>query len=220
MNNQTRKIVRLYWIVVFLIVVYSVLDVVAQILKPGNNPITDAESLLAVGPYGYVMTINFVNRGILSLLFIFSFIATLNALDSSRKQFRTGITLLAIWGVGALLLAGFPATGRTLGIHLIAAVIAFIGGGVGTFELSRKLSQVKQFQGLRRIAFPLGVLSLLLFVVELPVEILFPHLNARVGGLTERLFLGSVFLWIAVVSGYLATHVRMLTEHVENKVKQ
>ena len=220
MNNQKlTNVAKLFWIVVLAVVLYAALDVVAQLLKPNNNPITDAESLLAVGPYGYIMTINFVNRGLLSLLFIFSFIAVLNAVGSSRNQFRGGLTLLAIWGVGALLLAGFPATDGTLIVHFIVAIPVFIGGGVGTFEISRKLSQVKQLQGLRRITFPLGILSFLLLVVELGQELFVHHLNSSIGGLIERLFLGSVLLWIAVVSGYLATHSRMLTEHVENKVK-
>jgi hypothetical protein len=221
-NNQktTTNVAKLFWIVVLAVVLYAALDAVAQLLKPNNNPIADAESLLAVGQYGYVMTVNFVNRGLLSLLFIFSFIAILNAVGSSRNQFRGGIALLTIWAVGALLLAGFPATGHTLVVHLIVAVIAFIGGGIGTFEISRKLSQVKQFQGLRGIALPLGALSFALFVIEIVIELLFKHLNLTIGGLTERLFLGSVLLWIAVVSGYLATHVRILTERVENRVKQ
>jgi hypothetical protein len=90
---------------------------------------------------------------------------------------------------------------------------------VGTFEISQKLNQVRKFQGLRRIALPLGALSFVLFVIELLIELLFKHLNLTIGGLTERLFLGSVLLWIAVVSVFLATHVRMLADLVENDVK-
>ena len=46
------------------IALYLVLDVVAQMLPPHYSPVRQAESDLAVGPYGYVMTINFVVREI------------------------------------------------------------------------------------------------------------------------------------------------------------
>lgn len=49
------------------IVVYVVIDVIAQLLPPHYNAIIQAESDLAVGPYGFLMTINFVIRGLLSL---------------------------------------------------------------------------------------------------------------------------------------------------------
>ena len=42
------------------IVVYVIIDVIAQLLPPHYNAIIQAESDLAVGPYGFLMTINFV----------------------------------------------------------------------------------------------------------------------------------------------------------------
>ncbi|HEY7356765.1 MAG TPA: DUF998 domain-containing protein, partial [Ktedonobacterales bacterium] len=42
------------------IALYVVLDVIAQLLPPHYNPISQAESDLAVGPYGWIMAINFV----------------------------------------------------------------------------------------------------------------------------------------------------------------
>ncbi len=53
-----------------LLILYLVIDTVAQILPPHYSPIRDAESDLAVGPYGFLMTVNFVNRGVLSILFL------------------------------------------------------------------------------------------------------------------------------------------------------
>ena len=54
-----------------------VLGRVAQLPPPHFSPITQSESDLAVGPWGVLMTINFVSRGALSLLFICALVQTL-----------------------------------------------------------------------------------------------------------------------------------------------
>jgi len=85
---------KLFWAVIPGIVLYLILDVVAQLLPPHYSPITQAESDLAVGKYGFIMTINFLNRGVLSLLFIFAFLQTLDLIGVARSHFRTGRYLL------------------------------------------------------------------------------------------------------------------------------
>jgi hypothetical protein len=156
------------------------------------------------------MTINFINRGLLSLLFIFAFLQTMDYAGVARSQFRAGTYLLGAWAVGALLLAIFPTDVPATpvswhgAIHLVVAIIAFLGGAFGALALSQKLGQNREFEGLKRIALPLAVIVVLLWAVEFALPFIFPHLNARVGGLTERLFLGSVLLWIGTVSAYLA----------------
>jgi hypothetical protein len=61
---------------------------------------------------------------------------------------------------------------------------------------------------------PLSAIVVFLWVVEF-VSSLFPHLNSRVGGFTERLFLGSVLLWLGAVSAYLSTHLGTLEKAKE-----
>ena len=51
------------------IVFYIILDVVIQMLTP-HYSLRQAESDLAVGPYGWIMNINFVVRGLLSAAII------------------------------------------------------------------------------------------------------------------------------------------------------
>src|SRR5579862_9361405 len=82
------------------IAVYVILDAVAQSLPPHYSPISQAESDLAVGPYGYVMAVNFVNRGVFSLLFLYGLAKT----APPGAGLRTGLVLLGVWGVGALIL--------------------------------------------------------------------------------------------------------------------
>jgi len=201
---------KLFWIVILGIILYVVLDVIAQLLPPHYSPISQAESDLAAGKFGLIMTINFINRGLLSLLFIFAFLQTMDYAGVARSQFRAGTYLLGAWAVGALLLAIFPTDVPATPvswhgtIHLVVAIIAFLGGAFGALALSQKLGQNREFEGLKRIALPLAVIVVLLWAVEFALPFIFPHLNARVGGLTERLFLGSVLLWIGTVSAYLA----------------
>ena len=201
---------KLFWAVIAGITLYLALEVAAQLLPPHYSPISQAESDLAVGKYGWIMTINFLNRGVLSLLFIYAFLRTLNISKISRAQFRTGIYLLGTWAVGAILLAAFPTDVPATpvswhgAIHLAVAIIAFIGGAFGTLAISQKLGENQSFQGLKRIALPLSELVAVLWVIEFVLPFTVPHLNSRISGLTERLFLGSVLLWIGAASAYLA----------------
>jgi hypothetical protein len=72
------------------------------------------------------MTVNFLNRGVFSLLFVYTFVQILAMLRENWRSYKWGLYAIGIWGVGALLLAGFPAAGRTLGIHTIIGLIVFI----------------------------------------------------------------------------------------------
>ncbi len=203
---------KLFWVVILGIVLYVVLDVIAQLLPPHYSSISQAESDLAVGKYGFIMTINFLNRGILSLLFIFAFLRTMDSIGVARQQFRAGTYLLGTWAVGALLLAIFPTDVPATpvswhgAIHLVVAIIAFIGGAFGALMISQKLLKVREFHSLSRIAIPLSVLAVVFWLIEFLTPFIAPHLNAHIGGLTERLFLGSVLFWIGAVSAYLAMH--------------
>ena len=93
---------------------------------------------LQSAPYGFIMSINFLNRGLLSLAFLFAFVKTVDLTEGIRAQFKNGYFLLGIWAVGAVLLAFFPtdvpATPMSWhgAIHFVVAIIAFIAGAFGT----------------------------------------------------------------------------------------
>jgi hypothetical membrane protein len=75
------------------IFLYAMLDIVAQLLPPHYSPIHQAESDLAVGPYGIIMRLNFLVRAALSLLVV-------SALAPALRQARPrwGLVLFSIWG--------------------------------------------------------------------------------------------------------------------------
>ena len=204
---------RLFYTAIAGIVLYVVLDAIVQSLPPHYSPISQAESDLAVGPYGYIMTINFLNRGVLSLVFIIALVRTINP-KGVRSEYRTGVLLLGVWAVGAILLAVFPTDVPATpvsphgGIHLVVAVVAFLGGAFGALSLSQKLARNQEFHGKMRLALPLSVLSVIFCLIQLGLPIVTPHFVATFGGLIERLFLGSLLLWVGVVSSYMIKHIR------------
>jgi hypothetical membrane protein len=191
------------------VALYVVLDAVAQVLPPHYSPISQAESDLAVGSFGYVMTVNFLNRGVLSLEFLFAFAGTVRLAGGSVKKYQGGLMLLGAWSVGAILLAAFPTDVPPTpvswhgAIHLIVAIVAFIAGGFGALLVSLRMSGDQAFRRVRRVALPIGVLAAVLCLVELSLPFIAPHVSTGYGGLAERLFLGSVLLWVAAVSALM-----------------
>lgn len=210
-DNSKSPTVRQEFVAVdALIILYIVLDAIAQSLPPHYSPISQAESLLAVGPYGYVMTVNFLNRGVFSLLFLYAFVQLLTMSGENWRNYKFGLYAIAIWGVAALLLAGFPATGSTLGIHTIIAIIIFIATPLGELSLSLKLSRVKALAGVRKAALAIAVLGVLFMVFYLGVLTFLPHFKSDYSGLFERFLIGSIIAWMGIVSTYVLGHVNSL----------
>jgi hypothetical protein len=197
---------------VVLIGVYVVLDIVAQLLPPHFSPISQAESDLAVGPYGYVMTLNFVVRGVLSL----SFLVGLSAATGLVARSRVGAALFAVWGVAAFILAASPtdlSATETTGhgkLHLLVAFLAFIAAAVAEVLLSRHFSEEPRLRPIARPAWALSFLTLSALVL-LAVGTGVPYLLDHAFGLLERIFLGFVLLWVLVVSLYLLRSARSST---------
>jgi hypothetical membrane protein len=86
------------------VVIYGIVDVVLQFLPPHYSVMSQAESDLAVGPFGWIMSINFFGRGITSAALIVALAST-----GPRSRRRTiGMVLLAVAGFCSALIAFFP----------------------------------------------------------------------------------------------------------------
>jgi hypothetical membrane protein len=210
---------RMFWLVDAAIVLYLVLDLVAQLLPPHYSAVSQAESDLAVGPYGWIMTLNFVNRGVLSLVFAYLFARVARSDPRGWEPYRLGIAGIGVWGIGALVLAAFPTDVPATpvsshgAVHLVVAIVAFLGGALGVYALSREFDRREVLVRAKPIARGIGVASVLLCVVELGLPFVAPHAAARIGGVTERLFLGSVLAWIFYVALHLAASAEALGEY-------
>ncbi len=195
---------RLALVTIIGIVLYVIIDAIAQLLPPHYNAITQAESDLAIGPYGFLMTINFVIRGLLSLALLIG----LTRAISKEGRSQVGLALLGIWAVGAFLLALFPTAlaGQkpTLHglIHLLVAFIAFVCVAIGELLPSLRFAADKRWQAVRNPTVTIAFVALIaLFLLFLSM---FAGLNG-IGGLLERLFLGLALIWILVVAVRLRT---------------
>ena len=213
-NSKLSRVRQLFIIVDALIILYMVLDVFAQVLPPHYSPISQAESLLAVGPYGYIMTVNFLIRGVFSLLFVYTLVQILTMFGENWRSYKWGLYSIGIWGVGALLLAGFPATGRTLVTHTVIGVIVFIAAPLGELSISLKLDRVKALAGVKKIALVISVLGVLFTVFYWGVLPFLHHLKSSYSGFFERLLIGSVILWMAVMATYILFHVNSLKHKI------
>jgi hypothetical protein len=210
-NSKRSKLRQVFIIVDVLIVLYIVLDAIAQALPPHYSPISQAESLLAVGPYGYIMAINFLNRGVFSLLFVYALVQVFSMFGENWRNYKLGLYAIGIWGVGALLLPGFPAAGGTLWIHAIIAYIVLFAAPLGEFSISLKLGRVKALAGVRKTALIIALFGVLFMVFFLWLLPFLPNLNSNYDGLFERLLLGSIIAWMGIVSTYALRRVLRLT---------
>jgi hypothetical membrane protein len=187
------------------IILYFVLDALAQSLPPHYSPLSQAESDLAVGPFGYIMAVNFVNRGVLSLLFLLGFSRAVKP----SSGYRYGYYLVGLWALGSMVLAAFPTdvsgTPTLHGaIHLVVAIFAFLGGVFGELVLSRGL---RNDPSLARLGNYCAVIATFAFV-SLAALFLGPGVAPRafsgISGLVERVFIGLVLFWILLVSAKLS----------------
>lgn len=186
------------------IVLYVALDIVAQVLHPQQHLLRNAESDLALGAYGWIMTVNFVVRGLLALALIAGLQKAL--VPAARSQI--GAILVEIWAVGAFLLAIFPTASpgqHTIHglIHLVVALVAFFGGAVGALLISRRLGADPRWRHLQLPLLAVAVFALAMLLVVLVAGGRLAASGTTAGGafgLVERVFLALVLLWMLVVA--------------------
>ncbi|CAN5171436.1 hypothetical protein BH09ACT1_BH09ACT1_22890 [soil metagenome] len=186
-----------------LVVLYVIVDVVLQFLPPHYSVLTDAESDLAVGPYGAVMRANFLARGVMSGCLV------------ALVLLRWRITRARVIGAGLVAFAGvcsaalvFFATDvnrpgeygmspRTLvgTTHVVFATSGFLAVLAGMIVLTVALRGVLPARSRRWVIASLGVavIGLLLLAVSL---LLVP----QIVGVTERLCLAGILGWAFAVA--------------------
>jgi hypothetical membrane protein len=186
------------------IVFYIILDVVIQMLPP-HYSLRQAESDLAVGPYGWIMNINFVVRGLLSAAIIL-------AIYKSMKNIvrpTVGMVFFAIWSAASFLLAFFntdvPNASLVVSnptyhgeLHLVLALIGFICAPIGMLIISIAFRKEDRLKSLSTPTLIISILAVLAFLY-----LGLRGVHARNFGINERIFIGLVLIWIAVVASKL-----------------
>ena len=185
------------------VVVYVIVDVVLQLLPPHYSAIRDAESDLAVGPFGWIMAINFFGRGITSAAAIVAI-----RLTGPRSRTRTlGAALFAVAGACSALIAFFPTdipavsgTGAVAttwhgAVHLAGAstgfVFALAAFWVLTFWLRRMglPARVRVAAAVFLAAASIGLAFLAVTIIAAPGLL----------GLAERICLAGILGWVFVL---------------------
>lgn len=190
----------LFGAVIVGIVLVVLLEVLVQLLPPHYSPLSQSESDLAVGPYGFVMALGFAIGGVLLLLFIAGFVRVI----PKEAQSRSGLILLGIAAIGKLIIA-FAATDLTArphtihgAIHALAAVVSFFCGALGILLLARALRHDPHVRPSPR--FLVGLASVTLVWTVIVIGTLVVSSQIGVWGLLERIATGLYLLWVLIVS--------------------
>jgi hypothetical membrane protein len=180
------------------IIMYVFIDIELFLLRPDYSLLHNAESDYGRGPYFWLMDINFLLRCFLSLALAKAILTRF----PKNKPVRRACTWLIVWAAASGLLAFFadnPTSYPKLwsgSVHLLLAFIDFIAIVVAMILFSRLTSVMK----LTRIS---TYLLIGLSAVAVIALILMGHAGVRphsLGGLYERIFLGAVLMWEAVLA--------------------
>ncbi|MFM9920997.1 DUF998 domain-containing protein [Lacisediminihabitans sp. H27-G8] len=179
-----------------LVLFYVLVDVVLQFLPPHYSVLTDAESDLAVGQFGWAMNLNFLARAVMSGCLVVAVSVTAPA--SWRR--RAGSVLLALAGLCSAALVFFPTdvnrpgefgmTPRTsVGfVHVVFATSGFLAVLVAMALLTAWIGRTPTVTLFLVVALA-GLVSLGLSLALLP----------QLVGLTERICLLGILGWAFVL---------------------
>lgn len=180
--------------------VYVGVDAVLQSLPPHYSVVSDAESNLAVGPFGWVMNLNFLGRAVTT----FCAVAAINRTGPASRPRRAGAALMAAGGLSSAVLAFFPtdvdtgsglATTAVGAVHLGVASVGFLAAMAGILVVTRWMGGSPELAAAHPQAATLaaiaaaGLASLALTTAVAP-DLL---------GLAERICLAGVLGWVLVV---------------------
>ena len=178
------------------VVIYVVVDIVLQLLPPHYSAISQAESDLAVGPYGWIMSINFFGRGITCAALIAAVLLTADA----RRRRTVGVWLLGVAGFCSALIAFFPtdiparpgigpSTAHGV-IHVAGATTGFVFALASFWVLAswlpRRARAADAFLGIATV----GLVLLGVSIVAVPALL----------GVTERICLVGILGWVFITA--------------------
>jgi hypothetical membrane protein len=190
------------------VALWVALVVVAQLLAPEQSPLSGAMSGLARARRGWIMTVAFFVRGATGLALVAA--AAVNLAPAYHSV--VGLTLFSVWGVGSVLLGVFPTDmpgerpTRPGLAHTWIAAVAYIAAVVGMILTSLRLPDDAS-SGTARWALPIALVALLALFAQFAGFAAAARSTSRglgrYAGLLQRVFVGSVMLWTALVAATL-----------------
>ena len=199
-GRETSRLHLLLGTVMVCIFLVVLLEVIVQLLPPHYSPLSQSESDLAVGPYGFLMALGFAIGGVLLLIFIVAFMSVI----PKEAQSRSGLILLGVAAICKLIIA-FAATDLTArphtihgAIHALAAVVSFFCGALGILLLARALRHDPHVRPSPRFLVGLATVTLVWTVIIIGTLVVSSQIGAW--GLFERIATGLYLLWVLLVS--------------------
>ncbi len=202
-TNQAKQVAKLARIAIGCTVYFFVVVVVLHLLRPDTNPVRQAVSNYAVGPYGLLMTSAFFALAL--GMFALSLGLARNMMPTRREL--VGTLLLYVASAGMVVVGIFPgdvnvphppATVTGL-IHWLAAGVSFLSIMIAAFLLSHCFKEDERWQSFHRLALVLAITAVVALVVYGILVLL-----AWVG-IGERIYITMSLLWL------LLTAVRLLS---------
>ena len=194
------------------LLVYAAIDIVLGVLPPHDSIISNAESDYGVGPYGWLMDVNFLLRGVLSVAAA-AVLVRLRGAGGGDAGRLAGALLIALFGVCSGLLAFFPTSleGQPVtpagALHLLFAGIAFLAVTVGESVITPALRADARLSGRGVLLVVLDVAAWVFLLLEFLALRHAGHGGlGHLDGLFERLFLLAVLGWLfATAQGLIGT---------------
>lgn len=182
------------------VILFVLLEVIVQLLPPHYSPLSQSESDLAVGPYGFLMALGFAIGSLLLLLFIVGFMRVI----PKQAQSRAGLILLGIAAICKLIIV-FAQTDLTArpytlhgAIHALAAVLSFLCGAIGIVLLARALRHDPYMRPSPRFLIGWASITLIWTVVVIGTLAVASHIG--VWGVFERIATALYLSWVFIVS--------------------
>lgn len=183
-----------------LVALYVLIDIVLQLLPPHYSVVTDAESDLAVGPFGWAMNLNFLARAAMCGFVI----AAILLVGSPSRSRAWGLVLLAASGLCSAALVFAPTDVNAPGeygmtphtgvgtVHVTFATAGFVAVLVAIALLTawarRTLPTVRSILAFAALA-AVGLAALALSIAVAPTLV----------GLAERVCLLGILGWAFVL---------------------
>lgn len=175
-------------------VLFTILVIVASLLRPGYSQTHNFVSDLGVGPYALIQNLNFIIFGLLSLGLALGLRTGLPNPES--RSTRAGVFLVFLFGLLVMLAGVFPEDYLSQVPHNLVSAFAFLSIIAAQLLVWKGLKNADNSQWGRYRTYCLvsGILSIILLVV-LRVAV---SADSDYQGAVQRLFLALPWIWIGV----------------------
>lgn len=204
-SSEDRVQARLGWVTFVGIVGFMALIVSLHVLRPDLDPIQRPTSEYSVGRYGWVMTVAFLTLSLATATMLLG----LRRDVAPDARSRSGMVLLAIWAVGVLVAAVFPAdldgAPQTIAgtIHNINGPITFLSLVIGANLFSRRLKNDTRWSSISKLLSVLAALMAVEFVVNGAAAA-----REIAGGLAQRILLATLVIWYLLIAWRLRSNAQ------------